>query len=438
MASLRIIPTKDSLEAVDIALANSNERRNVTGVQIHSTLERGDPGWEDDTAYRNEDLHDPQIFHAEKPTGFLPMLRKLGRFENLETVSLKYAIGCASDTSGDNDPYHWIEVEDDRHPVLAALFEGLNDSKHPARKVHTLSIKNLQNVAKHEIMTSENCKAVLSRLKSLHLQVTTEQLNHKYQWKNCEFPEVHRFYGEELKKYWLQPVQSQLENLQIYGAEDYWGYYPLCDLRDIHFPRLKSLMLGQMTFYHEWQMRWILKHRTLERLVLDSCPILHGCRFGAPFGYDREPPGLEQAIHNTAWDQSAWLYGMRWQDAFDRIRCGLPKLKYFGFGHGSWGEDEQRAFEEAEMLPAKIYPQRYVIFDKQTLPFPWIWPESARENQGSIAGTSMEERFEQYDCCWDEHPPYPDADVADASALQELKEEIARRNSGPQPYWHRR
>lgn len=443
LGHLCILPTDESLVATHCALGRANLRQSITSVEIHTTLEHIAPVGS--YPYRQSHIDSWQREHADLPRHFLPAIRCLGQFENLESVSLNYALGCVSDTT--DLPYvdpvspHVIERENNRHAVLAALFAGLNHKEHPAKNVHTLSIKNLQNIAKEEIMTSSDCKAVLFRLRSLYLQITTEQIILYHEHKINDLPEAHQFYGTDLKKYWLQPLQSRLESLQIYAAESYWGYFPPCDLRDLHFSALKRLMLGNMTFTHGWQLDWILEHkRTLESLVLDDCPILHFCSMFGRFGADRAAPAPQN--RDSEDEISGWLYSERWSEYYARIREGLPNLRHFGCGFGPW--TSQKAFEEAGSLSAELVPQRYIIFDGGTCPSHWIWPRAAYTNSSSsrievmdnnhqsaesLAGASMERRFEQYDCCFEDHPPYPDSDECDGLELHALKQQIAERNA---------
>lgn len=56
----------------------------------------------------------------------------------------------------------------------------------------------------------------------------------------------------------------------------WFGFRPKLDLSQIHFPRLKSLVLGNFTFFQDSQLEWILSHgATLSELSLDDCMILY-------------------------------------------------------------------------------------------------------------------------------------------------------------------
>ena len=71
--------------------------------------------------------------------------------------------------------------------------------------------------------------------------------------------ERHTFFSRDLLRYWLEPVQGNLVHLKL-DSTCYWGWIPKCDFRCIHFPQLKSLELGEMTFMHDWQHEWFIPY----------------------------------------------------------------------------------------------------------------------------------------------------------------------------------
>ncbi|KAF2814724.1 uncharacterized protein BDZ99DRAFT_367371, partial [Mytilinidion resinicola] len=207
-------------------------------------------------------------------------IAKVGQFKNLQSIELKYHSVCAAPGSGLGWPmdYHNTlgkyspETTEFRTEVLGALMKALN-GKHPASQVRSLTIENLQDISPKHITQSDDFKAVFSRLDSLALRIATEWHDARPE-STLKLPDAHIIYGTELKDQWLRPVAHQLKKLALYG-DNFWGYWPRCDLRSLHFPKLKSLFLGNMTFTHDWQLDWILTHAdTLEELRLDHCPIV--------------------------------------------------------------------------------------------------------------------------------------------------------------------
>ncbi|KAF2501147.1 hypothetical protein BU16DRAFT_430523, partial [Lophium mytilinum] len=211
------------------------------------------------------------------------VIANVGRFKNLQSVELKYHSMCAAPDSCLGWPMDYNrslgayspETTEFRTEVLGALMKAMNDKRHPASGVRSLAIENLQDISPKAVTQYDDFKEVFSHLDSLALHIATESHGVSPE-ASLELPEPHVFYDTELKDQWLRPVSPHLEELALYG-DDFWGYWPRCDLRSLHFPKLKSLSLGNLTFTHDWQLDWILSHAdTLEELRLDHCPIVQG------------------------------------------------------------------------------------------------------------------------------------------------------------------
>ncbi|WPG97372.1 Hypothetical protein R9X50_00014700 [Acrodontium crateriforme] len=339
-------------------------------------------------------------------------LLELGRFQNLQAVSLRFAMDCAAPKRGRSYMVRQIrETWKFRESVIDCLIAAFGHQDHPAKKLRRLSIKNLQNFSKEATVTSPIFKSVLQQLDSLALQIATEYDNSSPE-VNISLEEVHKFFNYDLKNHWLRPASSHLVDLKLYAAELEWGYFPACDLRDLHFPKLRSLALGLMTFSHDWQLDWILSQaETLETLILDDCPIVQACYMLVTFACDRSPP--DRHAYKLARGEDSWEYGARWYEYFQRIRRGLPKLKRFGFGRGPW--DEHQAFQNSAELGASLYRQRYCIFDGSIAPKAWV------TDVAEVKGKRV------YGCAWDKAPPYPDCDHEDQEALDALLNTIMER-----------
>ena len=182
---------------------------------------------------------------------------------------------------------------------------------------------------------------------ALHLHICTE-------WNEDNangLPEMRSFWPHLLSR-WLEPLADQLETLTLYW-DNHWGLFPPMDLRDLHFPRLKSLSLGAYVFGLDEQLEWLLSHKTLEHLSFDSCAICSS--------WDIPDPPNEHHLHDelrfaqrrlpvsTTFDPQAGLgelgsewvfkYDGRWPTYFARMAKELPKLRRFQFGHNwdPWG-----------------------------------------------------------------------------------------------------
>jgi hypothetical protein len=181
-----------------------------------------------------------------------------------------------------------------RQAILKYLFAALSSSENPTPYLTTLSLKNLQNINKPALVTSEKFTKLLKRITNLRLRIIMEEVEAapSHSW---DLKEMHTFF-HELPSTWLKPCSENLTSLTLHVVE-WWGYYPKCDFRGLHFPRLKFLELGNYTFTHYWQMEWIYSHGdTLETLVLDDAVIVQRFTlFGRvdSEGYPVEPWGQD-------------------------------------------------------------------------------------------------------------------------------------------------
>ena len=430
---VHLLPTTESANKARAILENKELMPLVTSISIKTSIEDLDleihrPSWDvpdwrdDDPDYADETKHGIGT-NGVLSSAFKSMLGDIGLFQNLRRVELKFdweVVGPSSFNSGHHK--EWTEY---REPFLRNFFRALNHPEHPASKVHSLSICNLHDLSNYETLKSDDFKSALSRIDTLELGVATEEQSAAPE-SNIELPERHQFFGIDLIDFWLAPVQHNLVNLKIY-SNSYWGYLPKCDLRKLHFPKLKGLAFGNMTFTHDWQLDWIVSHgQTLESLTLDDCPIVHDAIVGQTMDHERYAKLQDdKSLEWDPWKEKAWSYGSRWHDYLRKMTVGLPRLQHFGMGHGAWNNcyDEDnltQAFEASASLPAQLETGRYVIFSWGTGPSAWIEPEG-HGYQGDPT-MKITELDQQYDCCWEEDddppvPSYPDCWDQDQEAF---------------------
>ena len=439
---LHLLPTTESANKARAVLENKALMPLVTTILIKTSPEDVEHLTWDIEDWADDDPEDPDFeehgieIDGEVSHVFKALLNDIGLFKNLRRLELKFdweVVGLHGDDSGNHR--EWLEF---REPFLRSVFGALNHPEHPATKVHSLSICNLHDVSNYETLRSDNFKEVLSRVDSLELCVATEEVSACPE-SEIELPERHQFFGKDLIDLWLAPVQQNLVNLKIY-SNCYWGYLPKCDFRPLHFPKLKSLAFGNMTFTHDWQLDWILSHgNTLESLTLDDCPIVHDAMITQTL--DAERYVQLQDDKSLQWDpenETTWSYTSRWHDYFRKMTIGLPSLQKYGMGHGPWdcgiGEDNTTpAFEAAASLPARLEVGRYVIFHWGTGPGQWIEP-AAMNDGDDVATTKVTELDEQYDSCWDgdDAPPppsYPDCWDADQEAFDVFVAAVEKRRA---------
>ena len=332
------------------------ESANPTWNQDEDVLERetdadnGDHSAEDD---------------GELPATFKRMLSDIGLFRNLRRIELVYDYIVEGLTGRS-----WTDARENfeyRDVFFRKFLSAVNHAEHPASKLNSLSIHNLQDCVNADTATSPDFMALLSHLDELELLVLSEEKDDEYE---IRIPERHEFYSGQLRRYWLQPLSEigRLKSLKLYGSIS-WGYLPKCDLRGLHFPKLKSLSLGNMTFTHEWQLEWILSHGdSLECLTLRACPIIPDIELiwrADADGYPILPnpyPGTGRGRPPIA---ARSKYHSRWHDYFHGFRTKLPHLRRFAVTHGQWMQGNEspcealRVFKAIETWPAEILTARY-------------------------------------------------------------------------------
>jgi hypothetical protein len=419
---LHLLPTAKSALEARAVLEDKVLNPQITTLSIRASLEDVDseihttwdvPSWAStDPAYGEGVEHGIEKNGVLSPT-FKAMLNDIGLFRNLRRLELTHDHQAEASDLASGHAREWTEY---REAFFNALILALNHPDHPAEHLRNLSIINLQDVTNYDLVKSPDFKTVISRLDSLELCVVTEEHDAAPELE-IEFVERHIFFGRDLRQYWLEPLQGKLINLKIYSNCP-WGYLPKCDLRGLHFPLLKSLSLGNMTFTHDWQLDWIISHDTLELLTLDDCPIIHDAMMSGACDSERYIPLddiekglLRQGNSRKKPKQTHWHYEARWHVYFRRLKNGLPNLERFGVDRGPWNPayEEDHAsepFKAAASLPARLAASRYMIFHSGTGPCPWIEPEDCSNDEYEKV-TVLED---QYDSCWNE----------DQKALDEL------------------
>lgn len=319
-SQMDVLPTERSTARCHNILTTHHLKACVRRIIFHTAIEPDSwlYDWHNDYIQRDE--------KAAMPEGWYVLMSHLSRLPRLVHAGLHFSLEC----KGKNCVWEECpEMFDFRDSALQTFMAAVA----AADGVRSLSIRNVQGGHDTTLF-----RPLLARLQSLSLQLTTE--DEEAAWEHTPHIEAtHDLFRTELKADWLQPVQTaSLTQLVLFSARMHWGYYPHCDLHDIHFPALKRLALGKMAFARDSQLDWILAHgATLEHLVLDSCPIV----FAASCD--------EETMENLPEGQpSSWVARTRWHHIFDRFRSGLPALKAFGlagsgemldvrsFGPGVW------------------------------------------------------------------------------------------------------
>lgn len=408
---INLLLDNKSMGHLHCILGNPAARLSATSLRIN-TAEYTD---------RNMDTFDWDDRDEELLKLFNHYLARVGRFPNLKALAFKFSKACVAPPLR----RHWwaSQVPESvgfRTEALQGLFKGLNDAANLTPRFHSLSIENLQDYNDDALVKSEDFVAVMGRIDRLALQIATEH-DEDGTVSFIEKKELHNFFNTQLQQDWLSHCQHNLTRLTLYATRVYWGYLPKCILP--HFPRLKSLALGKMTFTHDTQLQWLLSHyRTLEQLTLDDCPIVIGAALYTALDEEKYPietsPIVAQETPNT------FLYPARWHTYFCAFRTELPQLRSLRCGYGDW-MDEKAYSTSPETLEATLWPQRYRVLDGYSLLRPPFINAVRVDEEGApeaVVGRG------DYEGTWQEVPTYPDCTDEDLIELVKLRSELTARS----------
>ncbi|KAH0260867.1 hypothetical protein KCU91_g14369, partial [Aureobasidium melanogenum] len=425
-ACVRLLPTEESATRYNNILSSATLSQHVQKVVFQTRMvpDGSNSCWARREPGPGDEYRQPHPY-------FLDALTRVGQFVSLTHVELVFSSSC-SGPSWDQE-YDCMEMMRFREEILHGFYAGLNHCEHPASKLYNLSIKNLQDFTPKALIENahdkknefaRNFQHVMSRITHFSLQVATEDDSAAPEHM-LEIPESHDFFGHELKTYWLAPIAENLVYLKLYASDMYFGMYPKCNLPQ--FPKLRTLLLGNLSVVNDDQIDWILSHAaTLEKLVLDDAMIAVGARFlerivdtdkqcvlYSPLEIKDGRPTYQPKMYHMAPKQK-WLWPTRWHHVFSRLQQGLPKLKHFAFGHGKW--DDHLAFDEADVLMSELRGARYQYFDEGTGPDNWLVADSSNKAFNDWAEEYGEEVVYQ-----------PECDEEDWQALKDLLHDLEKR-----------
>ncbi|EEP80581.1 predicted protein [Uncinocarpus reesii 1704] len=283
----------------------------------------------------------------------------LTQFPLLEHITLRFEKNFTKESGGFYSDYPPQNLEF-RLEVLQWFFSSLVASSVRPR---SLAFRNIHSIALQDPAMLDLLAQMLHGLRALRLNVSNQRQNGDYGYV---VDNPHTF--EQLPSDWLSPTKSTLEHLTLYSNQPF-GLFPKLDLSSIHFPRLKSLALGQYEFFHDDQLDWIISHGpTLRELYLDNCIILHA------IVYSEWEQGHLHRYHPSAlsgkWDEversldprtTRYIYTTRWHDYFAMFRTGLPLLQHFRIGKSMWCHEFP--FEKEREIEIGLFEDRYLTWD---------------------------------------------------------------------------
>ncbi|KAL4908351.1 hypothetical protein BDW74DRAFT_166097 [Aspergillus multicolor] len=303
----------------------------------------------------------------------------LNDMPRLQSVALRFHWECPEGSDWDNI----LQDEEFRSEVMQhaigtfVRLPGLKD----------LALRDLYNHNESRPGAVAALEKVVSRLRSLRLNITN--VNKGMDGSSDYDREPPQRFFAELPDVWLRPALSNLQHLTLYSSI-YIGFFPKCDFRDLHFPRLRSLALGNHTFIHDSQLQWILSHAaTLRELYLDDCAIIHEAAIEAdkqestlldPSSFSPHPHLPDTAVYTS--------YTTRWADYFRAFKETLVNLRDFRFGHApGWWADESTPFEAEQTIRMGFGRESYMYSD-------FIYWEVPREGEDLAGAESRRGRVQ--------------------------------------------
>ncbi|RLL95950.1 hypothetical protein CFD26_105976 [Aspergillus turcosus] len=270
------------------------------------------------------------------------------------------------------------QTVDFREKALGAFFEWLASLKAP---LQSLGIQHLQDINIQDNKTYARILVVLRKLRSLRLSIVTEhstatteaRLERWYEEKFSRFSES-QFFFTFLPSLWLKPTASSLGHLTL-SCDSWFGFRPKLELSEVHFPHLKSLVLGRFSFFQDSQLEWILSHgATLNELFLDDCMILYDlCLFEDNLGWLSFKKGdMETRLEDYGYLGYYRSYDKRWHHYFDAFRTRLPRLRHFRIGASDYYWLRGVPLDTETQIRIGLLVDRYRVFYDGYRPSPYL------------------------------------------------------------------
>jgi hypothetical protein len=326
---------------------------------------------------------------SEEITGaFRAALAALSRFPNLESLEIGFTPECL----GDREPEYEEVLEDvpRRKELLTMIFRAIEErAADPDNKpIRKLTIINLQNCPIPDFTSTELFRGVMANLEELHVSLTQEYNEHgpDHDYTHIEL----RTFPAHFISSWLAPISSNLCALSIYSLSENWGPFPgFFDFNNVSFPKLETLALGYYTLAHDDSIDWILRIKSLRRLILHNAMIASWIRIDTSNMDTWKPNTKDWVSMRSDDDCPQWEYNGKWSTVLDRLAAELPNLSDLRFDSGSsysYGE-ERYGLNDRETCGTRVFPKRYVYFDNGILPT--HWPEA--EDDGEMEPWFLEE-----------------------------------------------
>ncbi|KNG86960.1 hypothetical protein ANOM_004188 [Aspergillus nomiae NRRL 13137] len=323
------------------------------------------------------DDHPLGIWHTYTDCGYDGLISAIGRIAELDRIQalhLRFSRHCGGVETDD----HRDEVVEDistRQEILESVFKAIHkrsNNKTGAHPIRSLTVENLQNAPLPDFTSSELFRGVTKDIDTLHLMVAEEYDEAGPDWDTYRIER--QVFEPYLHRQWLAPLADHLVCLTL-SFQVGWGTIPgYFDGSGLHFPRLKTLNLGNFVIGHHAQFDWVLNQSSLVCLRLDRCSIVSHItthQTNLEEWHVQTHDWHEYPIGSFGIDGPYVIYGFSgtWEAIFDNICTRLPNLKDFCFHYG-----QDPLFPVCpEILSDRLTKQRYTAFDD-------FWHEADEES----------------------------------------------------------
>ena len=233
------------------------------------------------------------------------------------------------------------------------------------RELETLEIVNIPCRPQPDLTSHHSFHALLKTLRTLVLRFDYPS-THEYPYQFSPLGDVSHEFFTDLREAWLAPASTGLTSLSL-GANELWGYLLKVDFRDVRFPHLKSLGMQSFVFSHDWQLKWILSHKSLQKLRLHDCRIVTEARWYGKKDNDHYP--TEYWPDSDGFSRQEYQYARSWHYYYEEFLGGLENLRSFTLipEEKSTKEDPIGRYEEFHWLgwyPVTPHPRKQAEDDE--------------------------------------------------------------------------
>lgn len=147
------------------------------------------------------------------------MVRRMVEYPNLESVQVIFGEECVADE--DDEWANLSETETHRQETMELCFGAMAAvNAQPGKDIRKLTVENLQNVVRGEVLSSKEFEGVISGLEELHILVRSADEQNAHMDIIFEY-ETFWTLWTRFNKTWLT-LAKHISSLTLYSSHE-WG-----------------------------------------------------------------------------------------------------------------------------------------------------------------------------------------------------------------------